>query len=67
MRDVTKQLITSAVAAMLFGKDLVSGSVYGFEWETKRETAKGTTGSCVIRHSNNATMVPGLRLPHSSM
>jgi hypothetical protein len=33
MRDVTKQLIISAVAAMLFGKDLVSGSVYGFEWE----------------------------------
>ena len=60
MRDVTKQLIISAVAAMLFGKDLVSGSVYGFEWESKRTTPKGTTGSCVIRHSNNATMLPGL-------
>ena len=37
MRDVTKQLIISAVAAMLFGKDLVSGSVYGFEWEKTRD------------------------------
>ena len=45
---------------MFFGKDLVSGSVYGFEWESKRTTPKGTTGSCVIRHSNDATMLPGL-------
>ena len=63
MRYITERLITAAVAAMsavLFGKDLVSGSVYGFEWGAKRTTPKGTTGSCVIRHSNNATMLPGL-------
>ena len=40
MSFITKPLITAAVAAMcaagpntLFGKDLVSGCVYGFEWE----------------------------------
>ena len=53
-------LITAAVAAMIFGTNLDDGSVYGFEWVSKRQTARGTTGTCVIRHSNNATMGPGV-------
>ena len=40
-------------------KNLVGGSVYGFEWGTKPETQKGTTGTCTIRYSNNAAREPG--------
>ena len=52
--------MTTAVAAMIFGKNLSDGNVYGFEWTKKRQTLKGATGSCVIRHSTNATMAPGV-------
>ena len=66
MRDVTKQLIISAVAAMLFGKDLVSGSVYGFEWDKTRD-CEGN--HWVVRDPSLRQRHYGARfeLPHSSM
>ena len=49
----------SAGLPVLFGENLEDGSVYGFEWVKTRGTVKGHTGTCRIRYSNNAAVLPG--------